>query len=366
MKKITYASAGDNYNIKDPIKKLAQKSAKLTSRNLKFHGFYEEEASRGESAYVFRQGHKLFASVVEGLGTKNLIADDMRKISGKTYYENIGHDTVATIINDLVSVGARPITVNAYWAIGDNAWLSDKKRTADLIKGFKKACDLSLASWGGGETPTLKGIINPQAIDLGGAAFGIIGSKNNFLTDEKISSGDRIILLKSSGVNTNGISLIRKVAKKLPKGFATKLNNGKVFGEEVLIKSNIYAKVIRDLLESGIKLHYASNITGHGLRKVMRGRVNFIYVLEKIVKPSAIFNFIQEQSGLSNYEMYETFNMGMDYALFIPKKDVFYAQKVIANNGFESIDSGYVAKGKRQVIIKPLNISYRGSTLNLR
>ncbi len=366
MKKITYASAGDNYNTKDPIKKLAQKSAKLTSQNLRLHGFYEEEASRGESAYVFRQNKQLFASVVEGLGTKNLIADEMNKITGKTYYENIGHDTVATIINDLVSVGARPLVVNAYWAIGDNAWLSDKKRMMDLIKGFKKACDLSLASWGGGETPTLKGIINSDAIDLGGAAFGIIGPRKKFLTDEKISQADRIVLLKSSGVNANGASLIRAIAKKLPKGFETRLSNKKMFGEEVLAKTNIYAKVIKDLLENGIALHYTSNITGHGLRKIMRGRPAFTYIIEKIISPSPLFIFLQKQSGLSDYEMYETFNMGMDYALFLPKKDVSKTMQIIKKNGFSSMDAGYVQEGERQVVIEPLNITYKGKTLNLR
>lgn len=366
MKKINYASAGDNYNTKDPIKKLAQKSAKLTSSNLRMHGFYEEGASRGESAYVFKQNNQRFASVVEGLGTKNLVADEMRKVTGKTYYENIGHDTVATIINDLVSVGAKPLALNAYWAIGDNAWLSDKKRMTDLIKGFKKACDLSLISWGGGETPTLKGIVNPQTIDLGGAAFGIIGSKRNFLTDEKISAGDRIIFLKSSGVNTNGISLIRAIAKKLPEGFATKLSNKRMFGEEVLVRSNIYASLLKDLLESGIQLHYASNITGHGLRKIMRGRPNFKYVIEKVAPVSPLFKFLQEQSGLSDYEVYETFNMGMDYALFLPEKDVSKAMQIIKKNGFDSIDAGRVEKGARQVVMSTLGIIYKGETLNLR
>lgn len=366
MNKLTYSSAGDNYDTKDPIKVLAQKSAKLTSRNLKANEFYEEEASRGESAYVFRKGKELFATVVEGLGTKNLVADEMRKITGETYYEIIGHDTVATIINDLISVGARPLVVNAYWAIGDNAWLSDEERMKDLITGFKKACDLSLASWGGGETPTLKGIVNSDTVDLGGAAFGIIGSRNNFLTDEKISVGDRIIFLKSSGVNTNGISLIRAIAKKLPQGFATKLSNKKMFGEEVLVKTNIYVKLIRDLLENDIELHYASNITGHGLRKIMRGRLKFTYVIERIIPSSVLFNFLQEQSKLSDYEMYETFNMGMDYALFLPKEEVFKAMQIIKKNGFDSIDAGYVKEGERKVVIEPLNITYKGETLNLR
>src|SRR3989344_3543632 len=127
-KKITYSQVGDNYETKDPIKKLAQEAALKTGKNLLKHGFSEILNTRGESAYVWQQGNILMASVVEGLGTKNLIADEMRKITGKTYYDVIGHDTVATVINDLISVGATPLIINAYWAIEDNAWLNDKKR----------------------------------------------------------------------------------------------------------------------------------------------------------------------------------------------------------------------------------------------
>jgi phosphoribosylformylglycinamidine cyclo-ligase len=152
MKKITYSQVGDNYETKDPIKKLFQDSAKRTGKNLKPHGFSEVEDSRGESAYVWKQDNVYMASVIEGLGTKNLIADGFRKFSKKSNYDVIAHDTVATIINDLVSVGATPLTLHAYWAIEDNSWLYDKARMTDFIKGWEKACNIAGVSWGGGET----------------------------------------------------------------------------------------------------------------------------------------------------------------------------------------------------------------------
>src|SRR3990167_5205254 len=192
MKKITYAKVGDNYYTKDPIKKLAQVAAQKTAQNLAKSGFSEIGDSRGESAFVWRQGDVLMAAVVEGLGTKNLVADEVRKISGKTYYDVIGHDTVACIINDLITVGAKPLVIHAYWAIEDNSWLADEKRMKDLINGFKSACDLAGATWGGGETPTLKGIINPGTIDLGGSAVGIIKSKKRLIRDSNLKNGDRI------------------------------------------------------------------------------------------------------------------------------------------------------------------------------
>lgn len=371
-KPITYSQVGDNYTTKDPIKILAQKAARQTAGNLQKFGFQEISGSRGESAFVwsFRTDFYL-ASVIEGLGTKNLVADEMRKIvdperSRRTYYDIVGHDTVASIINDLVSVGAKPLVVNAYWAIENNSWLQDEKRTKDLIRGWRDACKLAGATWGGGETPTLKGIIRPKTIDLGGAAVGVIRPQTRLLTDKKLKIGDAILLLQSSGVNVNGLSLARAVAKRLSKGYATKLSSGKIYGEALLTKTNIYAKLIQDLLNGGVDIHYISNITGHGLRKIMRARQKYTYVIEKIFEPQEVFLFIQKQANLSDYEMYQTFNMGQDYAIFLPKEAVKKAMNIIKRNKLKAIDAGYVKKGKRQVIIKPKNLVYKGETLDIR
>lgn len=366
MTKITYGEVGDNYDTKDPIKKLAQTAARQTSKNPKRVNFLEVAETRGESAYVFKVGNQYFATVVEGLGTKNLIADAMRKITGKTYYDAIGWDTVATITNDLVSVGAKPLVIHAYWAIEDNTWLQDKQRMQDFIAGWKAGCDVSGASWGGGETATLKGIIEPQTVDLGGSALGVIKSKNTIITDQNLIIGDRIVLIKSTGVNCNGISLTRAISKKLPNGYATKLPSGKMYAEALLTKTNIYAKAVGDLISAGIKIHYISNITGHGFRKIMRSTKKYTYVIEKIFEPQEIFNFVQKYAGLNTYEMYHTYNMGQDYAIFVSPKDVKKTQEIIAINKFESIDAGYVKSGPRQVVIKPKNITFTSETLDLR
>ncbi|MCL4418923.1 AIR synthase related protein [Patescibacteria group bacterium] len=363
--KLTYSQVGDDYdNIKDPVKKLAQKFAKSTTINLTRKGFKEISETRGESAYVWQQGDTYMAFAVEGLGTKNLIADKID--AGEKYYQSIAHDTVATIINDLVSVGASPLVLNAYWAIPNNKWLENKKRINSLILGWKKACDTAGVSWGGGETATLNGIIKNGTVDLGGAAVGIIKNRKRLLIDTNLKTGDRIVLLKSNGINSNGISLVRALEKRLPKGYSTKLKNGNLFGDEALRKSNIYAKLINRILDSGIRLHYISNITGHGLRKIMRSERNFTYVIEEIIEPPGICNFIQKKLRLSDYEMYQTFNMGMDYALFVDKKDVDRTLGVVKKEGFSGINAGYIKIGKRQILIKPKNIAYGGKTLDLR
>jgi len=365
-KKITYSQSGVNYKDIDPIKKLAQEAGRATSKNLILHGFSEIADSRGESAYVWKQGNTYMASVIEGLGTKNLVADEMRKITGKSYYDIIAHDTVATIINDLITVGAAPLVLHAYWAVGDSSFLTDIQRMRDFIGGWKSACNNAGVSWGGGETPTLKGIIVPGTIDLGGSAIGNIKPKKRLITDSKLKIGDRILLLKSNGINANGLSLARAVAQRLKRGYATKLPSGQLYGEAILQKSNIYAKLLQDLFTARIDIHYISNITGHGLRKIMRARQDYTYIIEKIIDPQELFLFIQKEAHLSDFEMYQTYNMGMDYALFIPEKDMKKAQKIIKKNDFESLDAGYVKKGKKQVIIEPKKLIYGGETLDLR
>lgn len=365
-KSITYAQVGDNYYTKDPINKLSQDAARATGVNLKKFGFDEISDTRGESAFVWKQGNVLMASVLECLGTKNLVADEMRKITGKTYYDVIAHDTVATYINDLTTVGAKPLVVQAYWAVQDNEWLQDRERMTDFINGWKKACDIAGATWGGGETPTMKGVLQPGTVDLAGSVTGIIKPQGRLLTDKKLKAGDHIILLRSNGINANGVSLARAVSEKLPKGYGTKLPDGTLYGEAILQKTNIYADLIQRLFANEINLHYIVNVTGHGLRKIMRARHSFTYRIEKIFEAQPLFHFIQKHAQISDYEMYQSFNMGMDYALFLPEKDVKKAQKVIKTAGFASLDAGCIEEGDRQVIIEPKNLIYQSNTLDLR
>lgn len=366
MKKITYAQVGDNYMTKDPTKILAQKSAKETSKNLSSYGFKEIAQTRGESAYVWEQGNVLMASVIEGLGTKNLIADKMYELTGKSYYDVIGHDTVATGINDLVSVGASPLVVHAYWAIENNNWLQDIKRMNDLISGWTSACNLAGASWGGGETATQTDINNKNTVDLAVSVVGTIKEKKNLVLGTNIKTGDRIIFVKSNGVNANGMTLTRKIAPRLKKGYLEELKPGLTYGKALLTKTNIYAKLVKNLQNGNINLHYLSNITGHGLRKVMRANQNLTYVVEKLFEPQEIFLFIQKHAGLTDYECFDTYNMGQDYAIFVAPEDAKKTKEIIKKSGFESLDAGYVEKGPRRVVIKPKDIVFEGETLDLR
>lgn len=180
-RKLTYKRAGVDYSIIDPLKILAQKQALKTVKTFKKHFLIPKEKTRGESAYVMEYKDCYFAAVTECLGTKNLIADQVQKITGKSYYDSIAQDTVAMIVNDLITVGAFPQVIFAYWAIGNSDWLKNKERLYDLVSGWTKACKKSEAVWGGGETSTLSGIVEKDTADLAGSAFGIIKPKRNLI-----------------------------------------------------------------------------------------------------------------------------------------------------------------------------------------
>ena len=364
---LTYASTGVDYEAMDPFKRLAQLNARETSSNLERLGMRVVESSRGESAFVWDRGDHYAAFVIEGLGTKNLVADATREITGKTYYDQVAQDTVAMIINDLIVVGADPEVINMYAGSGTSDWFEDLERAEDLIVGWKKACDIAGTTWGGGESPTLKGIIEPNAGEILGSATGIIKPKDRLTLGNKLTVGDRILLIESSGIHANGLTLARLIADNLPLGYATELSDGSMYGEALLSPTHIYAKLVRDLFEQGIDIHYMVNITGHGWRKLMRATRDFTYVINGVPTPQPIFEFIQQQSGNDDSEMYGNFNMGAGFAIFLPQADVEKAIEIARDNhSMDALNAGVVQEGHRQVIIQPKNLKYSSETLEVR
>lgn len=364
--KLSYSSTGVNYENLDKIKRLAQSKAKQTSKNLENSGFKAIEESRGETAFVWDEGNSYKALVIESLGTKSTIAEEVLKISGKSFFANIAQDSVAMIVNDLIVVGAKPLVVNAYFGLGNSDWLLNGPQGEDLINGFAEACNLAGAVWGGGETPSLTGIVNENSIDLAGSAVGEISPKERLTLGDKIAEGDAIIFIESNGVHANGISLIRKIADSLPERYQTKFPSGQSLGESVLRPTHIYAKVIDKLFSEGVNIHYLSNITGHGFRKIMRANRDFSYIIEELPEINELFEFIKEKGELSDEEMYGTFNMGAGFAVILPESESDRACEIITDSGFKAIIAGSVESGEKQVVIKPLNITFKADTLGVR
>jgi len=175
---LSYESSGVRYGPLDEFKRTCQKAAQTTTDLLAGHGLAEPATVRGESAYLVEADDHFLAHVEEGLGTKNLVADAVQAEGGRCFYRAIGIDTVATIANDLVTCGALPIAVAMHAAVGDSGWFADRHRAGELVAGFAEGCRKAGAVWGGGETPALRGLVEPGAIILAGSAVGRISPKS--------------------------------------------------------------------------------------------------------------------------------------------------------------------------------------------
>ena len=364
--KLTYKESGVDYAKIDPLKVMAQKAARETAKNLLSAGFSEIEASRGESAYVVDVGDFYLASITECLGTKSLVANDTRMVTGKTHYEAIAQDTLAMAVNDLITVGARPLSVHAYWAVGGKDWFEDERRMQDLVEGWKRTCDSIGVSWGGGETPSLSGIVMDNAIDLAASCVGIVSPKERLTLGHKLEAGDAIILLESSGIHANGLTLARKLAERFEKGYATHISDGRMFGEALLDPTLIYSSVTEALFEAGVEIRYFSNITGHGWRKLMRHPKGYTYRISKVPPVPPVLQFMVEKAGLDPYEAYGSLNMGAGFAVFVALKDAEKTVEISRRLGIKAYKAGTVDEGIKCVAIEPLNIRFESKSMDLR
>ncbi|MCY3712735.1 MAG: AIR synthase-related protein [Gemmatimonadetes bacterium] len=376
---LTYEDSGVDYDRIDPLKVLAQQAARATGANLERAGartgVREVAASRGESAYVVDIGDAYLASITECLGTKALVADAMREVpavSGvpgaprRTWYDHIAQDTIATAVNDLVTVGARPLSIHAYWAAGSSDWFDDTERMNDLVDGWKAACDVLGVAWGGGETPCLTGVVEEGAIDLAASCVGIIRPKSRLTLGEDLAAGDAIVLLESSGIHANGLTLARKLSERLPEGYATVMPGGRKYGEALLDPTVLYPPVTEAAFEAGIGLRYIANITGHGWRKIMRHPGRFTYHISEVPPVPEVLQFMVDETRQTAEEAYGSLNMGAGFALFVRPEDGEAAVACAEAQGVRAWIAGVVEDGPRQVVIEPPGITLSGESLALR
>lgn len=368
---MTYTGSGVNYEEMDPFKRMALKEAIPTAENLKRHKFKEVPESRGESAYVIDVGPFLLAFVEEGLGTKNKVAEEMMLIAramfgsgGDSYHRKIMQCNLAMAVNDLSTVGASPLVSMLHVAAGSSKYFTNEKRNQDIVEGHADACNIAGCSWGGGESPTLRDIIFPGTAVFAGSTTGIINPKSDLLLGSRVQVGDAIILINSSGIHANGLTLARDIAEFLPKGYFTEMPSGKTYGEGLLEPTLIYSRLIDNCAPL---LHYAINITGHGFRKLMRAQGSFRYVVEKLPEVPEALSFMQEHGRISNREAYGNLNMGAGYALIAPRENVGRILAIAGGLGYDGHEAGSVESfRRRRVCMVPLGFEYDEDELKVR
>jgi phosphoribosylformylglycinamidine cyclo-ligase len=302
---MTYAESGVNIHKEEQAIKGLLSSIKSQRKGIgkPLGGHYAGMIEFGDYALVL---------CTDGVGSKVKIASELKK------WDTVGIDCIAMNVNDALCVGAEPLAFVDYLAIDD----PKPTVTKEIGKGLAKGAQLANISIIGGETASLPEIIT--GFDLAGTCLAIV-KKDEIITGTTITPGDIIIGLGSSGLHSNGYTLARKAVEKasvsykdpFPDGFYP----GKTVGEILLTPTQIYVREILELLKT-VKVRGLAHITGGGLRNLNRLNQNVQYVISDPFEPLSIFTFLQSYGNIDDKEMYQTFNMGMGFAVVIEETDV--------------------------------------------
>ena len=362
-KKSEYAQAGVDYTKIEPFKMAMVRAGRRTLHFPNKRDVYIEEDSLGLHGVVFNyrgiESH-LWCMTQEGLGNKNWIAEWMYQHAGtgRTYYEGIGIDAALMAANDVICQGALPVIYTDEVAAGDSEWFMDEKRSRDLSESFYKACEMCRMALPAGESPALRYLIKAEppvqsAPSLSGCVTGIIAPAERMVTGEKLRAGDHIIGATSSGLHSNGISLVIKRALELKDKFLHQLPNGKTLGEEALIPTRSYVALVEALLENRVDVHSLLGGTGGGIAKIAYDKRPFTYRIKQWVDEIPPLFLCMRELGVSLEDCLTTFNWGIGFYVFVSEEEVDRTIKIGKDAGYELLDLGQVEEGERCVIFEP-------------
>jgi phosphoribosylformylglycinamidine cyclo-ligase len=302
----------------------------------------------GHYAGMIEFGDYALVLCTDGVGSKVCIADALKK------WDTVGIDCIAMNVNDAICVGAEPLAFVDYLAIDD----PNPKITKEIGKGLQNGANLANMSIIGGETASLPDLIN--GFDLAGTCLAYV-KKENIITGSSIESGDVIIGLGSSGIHSNGYTLVRHVLKKANLNYHDAFPDGSYVGHsigEILLRpTRIYVKEILELIKN-IPVHGLAHITGGGLRNLLRLNSKVRYTITNPITPQPLFDFIQKTGYITLKEMYQTFNMGMGFSVILSESVLEDALDILKKHTSSHIQIvGKITEGSG-VIVPSLDIKY--------
>ena len=332
--KNTYKKSGVNINLAD---RFVEHIAKISKKNVKKKNKYLNKDNIGAFGSTFdiskiKIKDPLIVSTTDGVGTKIDLANKFNK------FDTIGIDLVAMCVNDLIVQGAKPLFFLDYIAVGKIKF----NKLKQILHGIVKGCSISNCSLIGGETAEMPGIYDNNKFDLAGFSVGIV-SKKKLLQKKNVLEGDIVLGVPSSGVHSNGYSLVRSILgnKKITK----KLR------EELLTPTKIYTKEILNLTKKNL-IHSAAHITGGGLVDNLTRSIPEHLCLNldlSQIKPRNIFKWIKS-NNVSDAEMLKTFNCGVGFCLIVKKKNINNIKKYFSKK-YTPYEIGFISKNKKKVNI---------------
>ena len=328
----SYKKSGVNIKLANKLVDYISKVSRKNVKKKKANSFKGEIGGFGSlydlSDYKIKD--PVIVSCTDGVGTKIDLASKFKK------FDTIGIDLVAMCVNDLIVQGAKPLFFLDYIAVGK----LDLKKTKKILKGIFKGCKLSNCKLIGGETAEMPGVYTKDKFDLAGFSVGIV-SKKKIIKKENVKSGNIIMAIPSSGLHSNGFSLVRSILKK--NKIPNKLKN------EVLKPTKIYSKEILKLASKGM-INSAAHITGGGLVENLLRSIpkNLTLNLDlNKVKALKIFKWLKTKK-ISDFEMINTFNCGVGFCIIVDKKKISKIKQIFTKN-FKPYEIGFISKDKNKV-----------------
>ena len=322
-------------------------------------GIGAQKLDIGYFANVIDIGHGMGVAITtDGVGTKILVAQMMNK------YDTVGIDCVAMNVNDILCVGAEPLSMLDYIAVR----APNPRLLGEIGKGLLKGAELARINIAGGELAQLRdmliGVRTDYEFDLVGTAIGAV-PLDHLILGENIREHDIIIGLRSSGIHSNGLSLARHVIAQHPEiinHHFEGLDNDKTLGEELLTPTHIYVPEVMDMLTQGLDIKALVHITGGGLLNLSRVHSPFGFVIDYLPEPHAIFSILQRLGNITEAEMFSVFNMGIGFCVIVGEHDADAVIDTAMRHDVEAYKIGYTVKDKdKKVIIKPRNLYGLGS-----
>ncbi len=324
---LTYAKAG--VDIEKENRAIASLAKQLVYKR---RGFGAPLTDVGHYAGLIDFGEYALALTTDGVGSKVLIANEMKK------WNTVGIDCIAMNVNDLLAMGIEPLAFVDYIAIQE----PNEEIMRQIGGGLSKGAEISRITIVGGETATLPDIV--RGFDLAGTCLGMV-KKDRIITGERIEIGDAIIGIPSNGVHSNGYSLVRKIIKDSGYSYHDLFpyNKKTTIGEELLIPTRIYMEILDAVREFDI--HGLAHITGSGLMKLHRITGHGFDITDPLM-PQSIFRFLQEEGDVDEVEMYKTFNMGMGFVVVVSKSEAREASKKLGGKIIgEIVEQGIFVRG---------------------
>lgn len=346
IKRMTYADSGIDIGV---ISRAQKKIGDMISATHFLPLKAKVISGYGSYAGLIDFGTKILALHADGVGSKIIVAQMMNR------FDTIGLDCIAMNVNDIICVGAQPLAFIDYIALKS----ANKSLLQQIVKGLVEGAKESKVPIVGGETAILPDLISgyddESAFDLAGMVLGSVAKKSELVIGEKITPGDVILGVESSGMHSNGYTLARKVL--LPKYSLDDIPPylTRTIGEELLAPTKIYVKPIVELLDprKSIQIHGLANITGGSFTKLARLNKRVRYVLNNLPSVKGIFKQIQVDGHIDINEMYRTFNMGIGFCVIVPSSSIDRVNSIFEKYRMKCIEIGAVDdKGKGNVIAR--------------